>query len=280
MSIWCDEVFEEKIRFGLSIKQTLFVGHSEFQKVSVVDTEAFGRALLIDDLWMTSEYDEKLYHEMIVHPALCTAPRIARVLVIGGGDGGTVREVLRYPEVEHVDMVEIDAMVIEASKQFLPSIGTAWNDPRLQVHVGDGLAWVARQDLPKYDVILVDGSDPVGPATGLFNEDFYRNCAARLSEQGVLVTQAESPLLHRDVHLDMIRTIGRAVGHAHPYYGPVVLYPSGAWSWIYASSSVAPKSIIDARLAHIEEDCFIYNRELHLGCFAQPNHIRKALRRS
>ena len=276
MSIWYDEVHEDSTRFGCKITRTLFVGQSPFQKVAIVETEALGRALLLDDLWMCAEGEEKTYHELIVHPALTTAPRIERVLIIGGGDGGTAREVLRHPEVKHVDMVEVDGMVVEASKEFLSGIGTAWSDERLHVAIDDGIRFVA-EATQGYDVVIVDGSDPVGPAVGLFNETFYRNCARLLGPAGVFVTQSESPTLQRPVHLEMIRTLGRVFSKVHPYYDTVSIYPGGTWSWIYASNGVSPREPHMERVARVEAVTEIYNREMHHGVFAVPNYIRREL---
>ena len=248
MGLWYDEVFEDKLRLGLKLKRSLFTGQSDYQKVEIVETELLGKALLIDGLWMTSEGDEAPYHELIVHPALTTARELKRVLVIGGGDGGTVREVLLHPEVEHVDMVEIDAMVVEACQSHLPEIGRGvWDDPRLNVMIADGVTYVKEADVEPYDVIIVDGSDPVGPAVGLFNEDFYRGCARVLKEEGIFVTQSESPLLFREVHLGMVKLIRTVFGHAWPYYYPVLIYGSGHWSWTYASRSQNPQALVDAR---------------------------------
>jgi spermidine synthase len=277
MALWYDEVFENSLRCGLKVKRTLFSDKSEFQRVEIVETDLLGKALALDDLWMTAEGDEKSYHEMLVHPAMTTAPSIERVLIIGGGDGGTAREVLRYAEVQHVDLVEIDGMVVEACKEHLPEIGSAWDDPRLHVHIQDGIQWSRRTDLKPYDVIIVDGSDPVGPAKGLFDEDFYRGCENLLAADGVFVTQSESPVLFRDVHLDMIGVMKKAFENVHPYYGNVMIYPGGFWSWTYASNAVSPKEIIDARVEFISEITEIYNRDIHLGAFAIPNHIRRAL---
>jgi spermidine synthase len=277
MALWYDEVHEDKFRFGLKVVRTLFAGQSDFQKVDIIETEGLGKALLLDDLWMTAEGDEKTYHEMIVHAPMTTARNARRVLIIGGGDGGSSREVLRYPEVEHVDMVEIDGMVIEACKQHLPTIGSAWNDERLHVHVGDGVAWVKRTDLEPYDVIIVDGSDPVGPAVGLFNQDFYNACAARLADDGVFVTQGESPRFMTEVHLEMLRAAKEAFGHAWPYYQTVTIYPGGAWSWIYASKTRNPFQIDEGRVAAIEAVTEIYNQDVHRGAFAVPNHIKRRL---
>ncbi len=279
MAIWYDEVHNDSTRFGCKLTKTLFVGQSDFQKVAVVETEALGRALLLDDLWMCAEGEEKTYHELIVHPALTTAPRIERVLIIGGGDGGTAREVLRHPEVRHVDMVEVDGMVVEACKEHLPSVGTAWGDPRLHVRIDDGIKFVAEATVP-YDVVIVDGSDPVGPAVGLFNETFYRNCARLLADHGVFVTQSESPNVHREVHLDMVRTLGKVFPKVHPYYDTISIYPGGTWSWIWASKGTNPHEPVLERVARLEDVTDVYNLEMHHGVFAVPNAIKRALRSS
>ncbi|MBT9557986.1 MAG: polyamine aminopropyltransferase [Myxococcales bacterium] len=274
MAIWFDEIHKDSTRFGCKIERTLFVGQSPFQKVTIVETSALGRALLLDDLWMCAEGEEKTYHELITHPALTCAPRIERVLIIGGGDGGTAREVLRHPEVKHVDMVEVDGMVVDASKEFLGTIGTAWNDPRLTVMIDDGIEFV-RTATQGYDVIIVDGSDPQGPAVGLFNEAFFRNCAKLLSDNGVFVTQSESPNLQRDVHIEMVQTLQRVFPKVHPYYDTVTIYPGGTWSWCFASKGVSPHEPNLERVARVEQHTDVYNREMHHGVFAVPNALKR-----
>jgi len=277
---WVDELHEEDFRIGLKVREVLFSEQSPFQHVEIVDSISLGRALRLDGIWMCAEGDERTYHEMIVHPALTTAPKISRVLVIGGGDGGTVREVLRHDEVEHVDMVEIDPVVVRACQQFLTTIGTAWDDPRLNVRLEDGIRYVQRQDVAPYDVIIVDGSDPVGPAEGLFNEAFYSDCKSLLTKDGVFVTQAESPLSMKGVHVEMIQTLNRVFHNVHPYYGGVMIYPGGAWSWVFASQTVDPKQIIDQRAERIEPEMMIYNTDVHRGSFAVPSHIRRLIQKS
>src|SRR5687768_9191947 len=185
MSLWFDEEFQSRVRLGLRVTRSLLHTRSEYQTIDIVDTEPYGVTLLLDGAYMTSVADEFHYHEMIVHPALTTAPAIRRVLVIGGGDGGTVREVLRYSEVEHVTLCEIDGDVVEAAKRHLTAFNVPWTDPRLQVRIMDGIAYLDESGEP-FDVILVDGSDPVGPAEGLFESSFYRGCKRRLTERGVL----------------------------------------------------------------------------------------------
>lgn len=279
MGLWYDEHYKDQIRIGLKVKQTLFTGQSPYQRVVVVDTEAFGRALLLDDIWMTSEWDEHYYHEMLVHPAMVTAPRIDRVLIVGGGDGGTAREVLRYPEVKEVILVEIDEMVVDACRAYLPTIGTAWEDPRLKVYYQDAVAWVQSAEASSFDVILIDGADPVGPAEGLFASTFYEACKAALKPHGVFVTQNESPVIYRDTHLQTIRRMEEVFGASHPYYSTVPLYCGGEWSWTWASPQTDPMAILPERAALVEQSTKLYNAEYHRGAFAIPNRLKRQLGR-
>lgn len=279
MTLWYDEVFENKTRFGLAVKRTLFGDRSEYQTIEVVETDVFGRALVLDGVFQTSEGDEFFYHEMIVHPAMTTAPRIDRVLVIGGGDGGTVREVLRYPEVSRVVMVELDGMVVEVSKQYLPTIGSAWDDPRLELVIGDGVAYVHRNDIEPFDVILVDTSDPVGPAKGLFNEAFFRGCRRLLRDGGVFAMQSETPVYYREVFYDVAKTLREVFGHAYPYIGSVPIYGTGMFTWTMASDSTNPKSVVADRLRHISDTCRYYNEAVHHAAFALPTFMADGLAR-
>jgi spermidine synthase len=270
---WYDEIFQDRIRFGLKVREHLYSALSPFQKIEVIDTEPFGRTLVLDGVFMTSEADEFYYHEMLVHPALTTTPRIARVLVIGGGDGGTVREVCRHPEVERIVMVEIDRMVVEACREHLPAIGTAWDDPRLEILFEDGVRYVRETDVEPFDVILIDGNDPAGPAEGLFDEAFYRGCERLLAPDGVLALQSESPVLFGDVFAQIISVTRRVFGRAHPYLGSVPLYSAGMWTWTYATRSIDPMDLVDERIERIENETRYYNREIHHAAFALPNNI-------
>jgi spermidine synthase len=277
MALWYDEVHDQTLRFGLKIRRTLYTERSEFQEIAIVETERYGKALLLDDIWMTLEEDERTYHEMLVHPALTTAPKIERVLIIGGGDGGTAREVLRHPEVKRCDLCEIDGQLIDACREHLAEIGTAWDDPRLEVHVGDGVEYVARYDGPPYDVVLVDGCDPVGPAAALFGEPFYRDVASVLSEDGVFATQSEDPHLYHDVHVEVVRRLRDVFGSAHPYYAGVMIYPGNTWSWTWASRNVDHFAADEGRAERLEAVTEYYNRDIHRAAFALPNFVQKAL---
>ena len=218
---------------------------------------------------MTAEHQERHYHEALVHPALCSAEAIERVLVIGGGDGGTARECLRHPEVKHLDMVEIDGRVVELSQEHLSSIGGGcWSDPRFHLTVGDGIAWAAAAEDASYDVVLVDGSDPTGPAEGLFNRAFFSNCCRILKPGGVFATQSESPEAFRQVHIDMVKLIRELFGHADPLYGWVPMYPSGWWSWTFAAKD-APRYLTpqSQRAAVVAAGCAIWSPRWQQGAF-------------
>lgn len=277
MALWFDETYEGKMRFGLRLRRSLFQEQGPIQKVDVVETEVFGRALALDDAWMTSERDEAHYHEMIVHPALTCARRIQRVLVIGGGDGGTVREVLRHPEVEHVTMVELDKLVVDACKRELTSFGVPWDDKRLEVRFADGIAYLRDHQGAPFDVILIDGSDPVGPAEGLYASPFYESAKRCLVPGGVLASQTESPIAMADDFARIVKTLRTSFERAEPYFVPIPLYPSGMWSFTFASDAVDPLAFDDARAAKIEKSARYYNRDIHRAAFAQPNFVRKLL---
>jgi spermidine synthase len=278
VGLWYDETFDDHTRLGLRVKETLFSGESPYQKVEVIDTVGFGRVLIIDNVFMTSEYDEFLYHEMLVHPPLTTAPDIERVLVIGGGDGGTVREVLRHPDVKECVMIEIDPMVVNASKEYLPSIGTAWNDPRLDVRFIDGIEYVKRSKDPEYDVVLLDGTDPVGPGAVLFDQAFYEGCKRMLAPDGVMALQSASPLLMMDVFVETQHKLRGMFAEVHPYMGPVPLYGTGTWSWTWCSDTGEPLRAIQERQAEIVEGSKAYNEEVHRAVFALPNYVKRALK--
>ena len=232
---WIDEIFDG-VRYGLDGK-VLAEAQSPFQRVTIIDSQRYGKGLLLDGCWITAERQERHYHEAIVHPALCGAASIERVLVIGGGDGGTARECLRHAGVQQLDLVEIDGLVVEWSQQYLPSIGGGcWSDPRFQLTVGDGIAWAANAADASYDVVIVDGSDTAGPAEGLFNRAFFEHCRRILRPGGVFATQSESPEAFRQVHIDTVRLIREVFCYADPMYGLVPMYPSGWWSWTFAAT--------------------------------------------
>lgn len=276
---WYHETYGNRTRFGVRLTERLFDGQSDFQRVEVFETAFFGRALALDGYFMTSEGDEFLYHEMLVHVPLMMAPAVQDVLVIGGGDGGTVREVLRYPGVRRVTMVEIDPLVIEVSKRYLAKIGTAWDDPRLEVRVGDGIRFVRDAADGAFDVVLLDGTDPVGPAEGLFNESFYRDVKRVLRPEGVFALQSESPIIMREVFTDTQRTLKRVFDTTQPYFGPVPLYASALWSWTLAGASgLAVREPRMERYPAISATCRAYTPEVHRAAMVVPPYVAQMIR--
>jgi spermidine synthase len=276
---WIDEE-HQGVRYGLA-GRVLEERASPFQRVTIIESDRYGKGLLLDGCWMTAERQERHYHESLVHPALCGAAAIERVLVIGGGDGGTARECLRHPGVAHLDLVEIDGLVVEWSQKHLPSIGgDAWSDPRLQLTVGDGIAWVAEAPDASYDVVIVDGSDPAGPAEGLFNRAFFEHCRRILRPGGVFATQSESPEAFRHVHIAMVQLLREVFGHADPLYGWVPMYPSGWWSWTFAAvDGPRYREPQPPRASAVAAGCEIWSPRWQRGGFdAMPAFIERALR--
>ncbi|MFW6050640.1 MAG: polyamine aminopropyltransferase [Myxococcota bacterium] len=279
MALWYDEVYEDRTRLGLRVDRTLYSGRSAYQTIEVLDTPEFGRVLVLDGVFNTSERDEHFYHEMLVHPALTTARHTRRVLVIGGGDGGTVREVLRHPTVERVVMVEIDRQVVEVCREHLPTIGSAWEDPRLELRFEDGIRFVREAEVEPFDVVLLDGTDPIGPGEELYRLDFYRGCARVLAEGGVFALQSESPFLQRDIFLGIQQRLREVFPEVHPYFGPVPLYGAGLWSWTWAARGGDPRSPDPERAAAAEGAARYYNRAIHAAAFAVPTELARALSR-
>jgi spermidine synthase len=275
---WVDEI-HQGVRYGLEARM-LLEQDSPYQRVTIIDSQRYGKGLLIDGCWMTAERQERHYHESLVHPALCAAASIERVLVIGGGDGGTARECLRHPGVRHLDLVEIDGLVVECAQRYLPSLGGGcWDDPRFQLTVGDGIAWVAAAATASYDVVIVDGSDPAGPAEGLFNRAFFEQCRRLLRPGGVFATQSESPESFREVHLATVRLLREVFGHADPLYGWVPMYPSGWWSWTFAAVD-GPRYLQPRpeRAEVVAAGCEIWSPRWQRGAFeAIPAAIERAL---
>jgi|SRR5690554_1980883 spermidine synthase len=278
------ELWEGKTGITFGLNDILFSRQSAYQKVQVLETDAHGRVLTLDGLVMLTERDEFVYHEMISHPALCLLKDAERVLVVGGGDGGTVREILRHPSIKHVDLVEIDEMVINTSREFFPTVSSAFDDPRLNIRVQDGIAFVKATEAAAYDLVIVDSTDPVGFAEGLFGEDFYRDCARILTDRGILAAQTESPF-DRSFHgtlQDAHNLLNRLFPQVHMYLASIPTYPFGTWSFTMATKGLHPVDDFDPEaarrlLAPFKDDLKYYNPEIHTAAFALPNFVRKLI---
>ncbi|MBI3296628.1 MAG: polyamine aminopropyltransferase [Elusimicrobia bacterium] len=261
------------------VKARLFEGKSPFQSVAVYDTVSHGRMLLIDGLLMTSERDEFVYHEMIAHVPLFLHPRPRRVLVIGGGDGGTVRETLKHPTVESVTLVEIDGMVVDAAREYLPSTSACLADPRVSVRIEDGVKFMAAHESEPFDVILIDSTDPIGPAQPLFGPGFYADVKKRLSADGIVVAQGECPFYRLDVQAALRKVVAGVFGSGTLYNYHNLTYPGGLWSFVIASKLPRDLAAPDPeRVAALQAGLSYYNLETHRAAFALPEFMKRGLR--
>lgn len=274
---WIEELHEDSHGMKWRLRARLFKGHSAFQTVEVVETVAHGKMLLNDGLVMLTERDERIYHEMLAHVPLFTHPRPEHVLVIGGGDGGTIREVLRHPSVKRAVLCEIDAMVVEACRQWIPQTAHALSDPRVRVHIEDGVTFL-KETGDRYDVILVDSTDPMGPATPLFGKDFYLDVFTRLTDDGLVVAQGESGFLHLDTQKRLLSIVQDVFPQTYVYNYSNLTYPGGMWSFLVGSKRWNPKRDFQPdRLLACDGDFYWYNADIHRSSFSLPTFMRKEL---
>ncbi len=273
---WFTEKHTPHAGITLELGKSLFDQKSEFQHVQVVETLEYGRMLLLDGCVMVTDRDEFIYHEMIVHPALLAHPKPERVLIIGGGDGGSVREALKHPEARSIELVEIDGMVIDASRRFFPALTVGLDDARVQVRVADGFAHLDTH-AGVYDVILVDSMDPVGEAAKLFTTPFFRKVQAALRPGGVAVFQSESPFYHADILRDLVQAMRLTFKHAAPYLAHIPTYPSGLWSFTFASNAVDPLTAKLRAGGKWLDGLKYFHPALFPAAFVLPNYFRRKL---
>lgn len=281
IDLWYTENHQEDVKFSIKVKEHIHSEKSDFQQIDFFDSETFGKFFTLDGLMMVTEKDEFIYHDMISHIPMAVNPQIKKVLIIGGGDGGTAREILRYPSIEKVDMVEIDERVVRLCQKYLQKTACKLdNDDRLSLHFEDGLKFVQNADEGSYDLVLVDSTDPIGPGEGLFTYEFYNNCKRVLSEDGILINQHESPYYERDAR-EMKRAhskIKETFPIARVYQFHMPTYPSGHWLFGFASKKYDP-------IEHLKKDEWnafglktkYYNTDLHAASFMLPTYVKDEL---
>lgn len=273
---WFTEVFQDEgTAFSLKVRGRLHAEQSPYQHIEIYDTETFGNLMVIDGCVMLTARDNFLYHEMMSHPALFTHKEPRQVVIVGGGDCGTLREVLKHPAVETAWQVEIDERVTRLAEQYFPELCTANGDPRANFFFGDGIKWMRDVEPASLDVVIVDSTDPVGPAEGLFALDFYRDCLLALRPGGILVQQSESPLLHADTIIRKAHEEMREAGFDHtltlPFPQPV--YPTGWWSCTMAGKETPLRYFREADAAERPFVTRYYNADIHRGALAQPQFM-------
>lgn len=273
--------WDPETKMSISFKKQIYSEQTPFQKLDVYESDTYGTFFTLDGLMMVNERDEFIYHEMITHVAMATNPNIKRALIIGGGDGGTSRELSRYNGVESIDMVEIDEKVVRACEKYLPvTAGHLKGNKKINLYFEDGFEFVKNQKDESYDLIIVDSTDPIGPGEGLFTREFYQNCYNKLSKDGILVNQHESPYydFHRHgmsrAHLRIKELF--PVVRVYQYHMPT--YPSGHWLFGFASKSFDP--IKDHKADQWESlglKTRYYNSMIHEAAFALPNYVKELL---
>ncbi|MDD2586673.1 MAG: polyamine aminopropyltransferase [Syntrophomonadaceae bacterium] len=271
---WMNEINTDGYRVQWKINNILHTETTDYQQLSIVDTVEWGKALVLDGALQVSEKDEFIYNEMITHIVMHSHPQPEKILIIGGGDGGALREVVKHKDVKAVDMVEIDGRVIENCKKYLPSIACAFDDPRLNLYLEDGIKFVANSK-EKYDVVIIDSSDPVGPAVQLYSKGFYENVFKVLASDGMMVAQSESPIFYQDIFVSVFDSLSTIFAQTYVYLATVPTYVSGPWSFTIGSKKYSPLKIIDDR--ETINGLKYYNAGIHKGAFNLPQYVKELL---
>ena len=282
MELWYTENHTDNVKFSIKVDKHLKSAESEYQRIDIFESKEFGRILTLDGYLMVTEKDEYIYHEMITHIPMAVNPDITNVLVIGAGDGGTVRELTRYNHIKNIDMVEIDEMVVEICREYLPQTACRLTDPRVHIFYQDGLRFVRSKE-NEYDLIIVDSTDPFGVGEGLFTKEFYGNCFKALKDDGILVNQHESTFYTS--YANSLKRAHSRIKSTFPialvYQAHIPTYPSGHWLFGFASKKYDPRTDLKADWWNsLGIKTKYYNTILHTGCFAIPNNVRDQLRES
>lgn len=274
---WFYEEGNQATRLGIKFTEKLHEETSDYQKLTVFDTPFFGKVLTLDDVMMLTERDEFVYHEMLTHLPLLSIENPKSMLIIGGGDAGCLREALKHPTLERIVQCDIDERVTRVSQEHFSWVTSAINDSRAEVIFEDGVSYIEEHQ-NAFDLIIVDSTDPVGCAVGLFLGEFYSKVAKALKPGGVMVAQTESPHWAPKMVGAIYSEMRKAFTHVEPYMGTIPTYPSGCWSWAYASKSRKPGDYFNAKLAkQIELTTRYYNSGIQSAAFVLPNFAKQAV---
>ena len=276
MEFWLNEKHSEGYSVNWKFTETIHTEQTSYQHLAVINTVDFGKALVLDGLVQTTEKDEFIYHEMIVHPILMSHPNPQKVLVIGGGDGGSIREVVKYASVQQADLIEIDENVILACRKYLPEISCSLTDKRVRLFIEDGLDFVKRKQ-DYYDIVIVDSSDPIGPAEGLYTQEFYTDIHQALKPDGILVAQTGSPLFNKELLAAANKRISKLFPITETYLTAIPTYTGGFWSFTLGSKKYDPAQAQPGHKLLKTMNLKYYNEDIHKACFALPNFVRDLL---
>lgn len=279
MDLWYTDNHTDNVRFSMKVEKQLFSEESYYQKIEILQTVDYGKILVLDGELFTTQRDEYVYHEMVVHVPMAVHPDIKKILVIGGGDGGTVRELTKYDTIEKIDLVELDKKLVDVSREYLPELSEKLNDPRVTIYFEEGIRFV-RMVRNEYDLIIIDCADPYGPAEGLFTKEFYGVCTNALTEDGILINQHESPFYSQHAKSVQLahRNIQSAFEYSMLYQCHIPSYPSGHWLFGFASKKYHPIHDMDEEAWNaLDIKTKYYNTDLHKGAFYLPNYVKKLL---
>lgn len=272
---WFTEHQTPHLQWSTRVKKTLYSEQTPYQRLDILETEQFGRMMALDGMVMFTEADEFAYHELLTHVAMNTHPHPKQILVVGGGDGGAVREVLRHPSVEQVHLAEIDQAVIEASKRFFPHIASGFKDDRVKIHIRDGMEYV-KQHRNKFDVILVDSTEPIGPGEKLFTTSFYQAIDQALKSDGLMVAQTESPWVNQSLVRQTYQRISAVFPITRLYMGSIPTYPSGSWTFTLGSKLYDPVTLNETKL-YCPKQTKYYHPQLHRALFQLPRFVNACI---
>ncbi len=276
---WFSESLEARTAFSVRLTGKLFDSMSDFQRIEIFESEAMGRFLVLDHCFMVTEKDHFIYHEMLVHPAMAIADNPRHILIIGGGDGGAATEAVKYPNIESITLCEIDPMVVSACREHLPDVSAGLDDPRVEVINRDGAALV-RESAGKYDLILVDSTDPVGPGTALFQTPFYESVRQCITEGGTAVFQTENPILMQDIFTMVVWDLVDVFGSdfARTYLTTIPSYPGALWSFTICTKNRDPFRQDPRKVPpEVQKKLRYYNSEIHKAAFALPGFVNDLL---
>lgn len=270
--LWLTEDERENLSISYRIKNVIFEEQSPFQHVMILDSYDFGRMLVLDGIVQTTARDGYIYNEMLAHVPFCIHPNVKKVLIIGGGDCGVAKEVCKYDQVEQIDMVEIDEIVVKACREYLSEVSGRLADPRVNFIFKDGVQFV-KDKINEYDLIIVDSSDPIGPAEVLFEKSFYESLYGALKEDGLMVCQSQSPFFHQEITQQTFSRIRDIFTYAKMYIATVPTYPGGFWSF-----TIGTKKYLDVNENQLtKKDTFYVNKDVVKSCFSLPPFIQKIL---
>jgi spermidine synthase len=279
MELWFSEMHTPSVKLSIKVDKQICSVQSKYQRIEIFESEAFGKFLTLDGFMMLSEKDEFIYHEMITHVPMAINHSAEKILVIGAGDGGVMRELVKYKSIKKIDVAEIDCEVVNVCKKFLPQTAIGFDDRRVNIFYEDGLKFVRSKE-NEYDIIIVDSTDPFGPGEGLFSKEFYGSCFNALTSQGILINQHESPFYEKDAMM-VKRTHKRIVQSfetSRVYQAHIPTYPSGHWLFGFASKGLHPTKNLNADIWNAQKIFTrYYNTNLHKGAFYLPTYVEELL---